>query len=228
LGFQGDFIIASQSEANRRWTLTSEGGADMMKKLLLIILAVFLLAGCAVGPKQIQTASVSPVKSDIKKIAVIDFEFDRPEREPINMGQAIRPKNAGSIMADLFAEKLLATGMYQLVERKQIKKVLDEHGFSMSGLLDNASLEEVGRILEVDGLVLGNVSEYADLMCAVYWGCVVSFSARLIDTKTGLVEWSVSGQSDMPLCGSGKAAHTSTENAIKELVTKMKKMYKEK
>ncbi|MBN1522308.1 MAG: hypothetical protein JW928_07220 [Candidatus Aureabacteria bacterium] len=200
----------------------------MKKNILSAVVLLVLICGCRGGAQKIQNASVATVRSDIKRIAVIDFEFDRPERETINMGHVTRPKNAGSIMADIFAEKLLETGMYQLVERKQIKNVMDEHGLSMSGMLENSSLEEVGNILQVEGLVMGNVSDYADAMCGLYWGSTVNYSARLVDIKTGLVVWSVTGHIDIPFGNANTAAQVSADSAVKELLKKMKKAYETK
>ena len=125
-------------------------------------MVLFMFIGCAGPFLNIQNASVSLLDIPVRKVAVMDFEFERAEYEVISFGNVRRPKNAGSVMADIFTEKLLGTGLYQLIERRQIQKILDEYGLSVTGLLDSKSPGEVGEILKVDGLIIGTVSECCD------------------------------------------------------------------
>jgi len=184
------------------------------------MLLVLMLIHCAVV--NTQNASVSSMRTEIQKVAVMDFEFDRLEKEEIILGHLRRPKNAGSIMADIFTEKLLDTGLYHLIERRQIKKILDEYGLSMSGLFESSSLKEIGKILNVDGLIVGIVSEFQDYQAGLGWGGEVDFSARLIELKSGLVVWSVSARRNIGNSNSGIAAHSAADVAIQELLKKIK------
>jgi len=54
--------------------------------------------------------------------------------------------------------KGVKTDFYQIVERDQIQKVLKEQKFSLSGALEENSAAEVGKILGLDVIIMGNVT----------------------------------------------------------------------
>lgn len=125
-------------------------------------------------------------------------------------------------MADIFTEELMNTGLYRLIERKQIKRILEEHGLEMVGLLESSSLKEVGHILEIDGLVMGTVTEFCDYTSGLAWGADVDFSARLVDIKTSELIWSVSSRKNIGNSNTGFTARTAAQSAIEELLKKLK------
>ena len=61
---------------------------------------------------------------------------------------------------NLFAKYLIAAG-FKVVERAQLESVLREHNISISGYLSPETTREIGRILGVDALLLGEVSSYS-------------------------------------------------------------------
>ncbi len=61
---------------------------------------------------------------------------------------------------NLFAKYLIEAG-YQVVERAQLESVLKEHNLSVSGYLSPATTRQIGRILGVDALLIGEVSSYS-------------------------------------------------------------------
>lgn len=83
--------------------------------------------------------------SDIKRIAVFDFSG---------------PDDSGEIIASKFTNKLWKTQYFTIMERKELQKILEEHALQMSGIVDNATVVEYGKIIGVDGVVLGNVTSY--------------------------------------------------------------------
>lgn len=60
---------------------------------------------------------------------------------------------------NLFAKYLIAAG-FKVVERAQLESVLREHNISVSGYLSPDTTREIGRILGVDVLLIGEVSSY--------------------------------------------------------------------
>ncbi len=54
--------------------------------------------------------------------------------------------------------KGVKTDFYQIIERDQLKKVLREQKLSLSGAIDENSAAEVGRILGLDIILMGNVN----------------------------------------------------------------------
>ena len=60
---------------------------------------------------------------------------------------------------NLFAKYFIRSG-FKVVERAQLESVLAEQGLSVSGYLSPETTREIGRILGVDTLLLGEVSSY--------------------------------------------------------------------
>lgn len=61
---------------------------------------------------------------------------------------------------NLFA-KYLIRGGFKVVERAQLESVLHEHNISVSGYLAPETTREIGRVLGVDVLLVGEVSSYS-------------------------------------------------------------------
>ncbi|HZZ77661.1 MAG TPA: hypothetical protein VFE62_04025 [Gemmataceae bacterium] len=98
-------------------------------------------------------------------VSVIDFEV----RNDVGLA------NAGAVLADeLFP---LLQPKYDLVERGQLKKVLQELNFQAGIPDDAAQQKKIGKLANVRYLVVGSVSRLIG----------VSVRARLIDVETGLV-----------------------------------------
>ena len=70
--------------------------------------------------------------SDIKRIAVFDFNG---------------PDDSGEIIASKFTNKLWKTQYFTIMERKELQKILEEHALQMSGIVDNATVVEYGKII---------------------------------------------------------------------------------
>ena len=60
---------------------------------------------------------------------------------------------------NLFAKYLIRSG-FKVVERAQLESILQEHNISVSGYLSPDTTREIGRILGVDVLLIGEVSSY--------------------------------------------------------------------
>lgn len=60
---------------------------------------------------------------------------------------------------NLFAKYLIRNG-FKVVERAQLESVLQEHGLSVSGYLSPETTREIGQILGVDALLVGEVGSY--------------------------------------------------------------------
>lgn len=61
---------------------------------------------------------------------------------------------------NLFAKYLIRSG-FKVVERAQLESILREHNISVSGYLAPETTREIGRILGVDVLLIGEVSSYS-------------------------------------------------------------------
>ena len=112
-----------------------------MRKLTCIF-AMFcgLLAGCT--PKTVISQSYDFGK--MQRIGVMSFS---------NQEQGMQG------VENLFAKYLIESG-FKVVERAQLESVLSEHHIAVSGFLSPQTTREIGRILGVDVLLIGEVSAY--------------------------------------------------------------------
>lgn len=103
-----------------------------------------------------------------RRIAV--FDFDNP---PVQTSTASNPwiptmqgpatttnVQVGETIADLLITKLVRDGSCVVIERKALKKLLDEQNLSNSDRVDPTTAARLGRILGVDAIVVGSVTRY--------------------------------------------------------------------
>lgn len=113
---------------------------------------------------QISTAATKQGKH---KIAVIPFrELDG------------RSTVLGTYLAEELVTDLFASGTLDIVERSMLDKVMSELKFSQSGAIDPESAQHVGKIIGVEAIVTGSIT---DLQSYVGVNC------RLINTETGRI-----------------------------------------
>ena len=113
---------------------------------------------------QISTAATKQGKH---KIAVLPFrELDG------------RTTVLGTYLAEELVTDLFSTGTLDIVERSMLDKVMSELKFSQSGAIDPESAQHVGKIVGVEAIVTGSIT---DLQSYVGVNC------RLINTETGRI-----------------------------------------
>jgi len=107
-----------------------------MQRYLLLFLAAALLISAPHLNAQLK-----------KRVAVAEFQ-DRSGH-----------RGAGQGVADMLITALVKSGEFNVVERKELDKVLAEQRLGQSGALTPQTSPAVGKLLGVDLLVLGSISE---------------------------------------------------------------------
>jgi curli biogenesis system outer membrane secretion channel CsgG len=193
-----------------------------MKKFIMPIILLMIYA-CTTFDTIDHNASVSHSDRAIKRVAVVDFDFARPERDRTDRGRIVRPMNAGSIMADIFTEHLLESGLYEVIERKKIVRLLRDFEIDTGDLFAADHMKKLQDVLNVDGLIVGVVMEFGDWRGRINWGGVVGFSARLVEVDSGSLIWAASANRDMAMTNSTVVAHAASQDALKDLLTQLGK-----
>ena len=121
---------------------------------------------------------------------------------------------AGMHISRLFELYLLRTGLYKIAERGQVENILRERGIMISPAGPAVSLQQLGDLLQVDGIVLGSVSQYSRTDMA--------FSARLVSVKSGLVLWSVSETGGNIFLPVSRVAELTVGSAVGDLQAKLR------
>lgn len=136
----------------------------MLNKIISIILLWSITISLVLGDA---LPVLAQEVKDRAKVAVFPFADTNPAAKETGYGEAI----AGMITTELINGKV-----FQIIERKEIERIMNELGLSQLGVLDSNTAKEIGKVYGVDMLVLGNVAKFSNL---------VETDCRLIDTQSG-------------------------------------------
>ena len=81
----------------------------------------------------------------------------------------------GRYLAERLITSMFLTRRFEVIERRQLDKILAELKLNLSGVVDPRNAQQPGRVYGVDALASGSVSELA--------ACVED-NAQLIETET--------------------------------------------
>ena len=102
-------------------------------------------------------AAVSPAQEK-KRVAILDFEYGTVT----DSVSAIFGSNVdiGNGISDMLVEDLVKGGAYSVIERRALEKVMQEQNFSNSDRADPASAAKLGKLLGVDAIVMGSITQF--------------------------------------------------------------------
>lgn len=146
-----------------------------MQKLIGTVLCCLLLISAHTAlayEKEIKALSATMVekvaKSGKKNVAVVDF-----------MDLQGNTTELGRFLAEEISAELVDNAKgFEIVDRANLRSILTEHKFSMSGLVDPKTVKALGKIAGVDAIVTGTVTPFGDS---------VRVSAKIIATDTAKV-----------------------------------------
>jgi curli biogenesis system outer membrane secretion channel CsgG len=162
------------------------------KPLLLAFVAVVALAA---------TASAQPERK--KRVAIFDFDY-----ATVHSGIAAifgSDIDVGKGVSDLLVTTLVKDGSYSVIERNALDKILAEQNFSNSDRANPASAARLGKMLGVDAIVVGSVTQFGTETKNTNLGgaggalggfgiggvgrknskAIVGLTARIVDVDTG-------------------------------------------
>ncbi len=95
-----------------------------------------------------------------KRVAVFDFDYATVKTSTSALfGTDI---DVGKGIADLLVKNLVTDGTYSVIERKQLDKILAEQNFSNSDRANPASAAKIGKILGLDAIIVGSITEFGN------------------------------------------------------------------
>ncbi len=167
-------------------------------------------------------ASVASAQAK-KRIAVMDFDYGTVRSYVASIFGT--DQDVGKGIADLLVEKMVTSGVYSIIERKALDKILAEQNFSNSDRADPGSAAKIARVLGVDAIVIGSITAFGsddkktDIGGGALGGvtgrfglggvrktsakAVVQITARMIDTSTAEILASSSGHGEEQRNGTG-------------------------
>jgi curli biogenesis system outer membrane secretion channel CsgG len=154
-----------------------------------------------------------------RKVAVLDFQY----ATVMSSVQAIfgTTQDVGRGISDLLVDRFLKDGSYRVIERRDINKVLQEQNFSNSDRADATTAAKIGRVLGVDAIIIGDITQFGRDDHTTGAGgalskwdkygignvgvhkakAVVAVTARLIDVNTAEILASESGKGESQRSG---------------------------
>jgi curli biogenesis system outer membrane secretion channel CsgG len=103
-----------------------------------------------------QDAPAKPARK--KRVAVFDFEYGT-----VRSGVAAlfgTDVDVGKGIGDLIVKRLVQDGTYSVIERKALDKILAEQNFSTSDRANPASAAKIGKILGLDAMIIGSITQF--------------------------------------------------------------------
>ena len=185
------------------------GYEGSMRRIASFMLCLTLVAGASAQQK--------------KRIAVMNFDYATVQSGVAAMFGT--NQDIGKGIADILVDKLVNGGAYSVIERKQLDKILAEQNFSNSDRADSNTAAKIARILGVDAIIVGSITQFGrdDKSTAIGGGAasgtlnrfglggvktskstaVCTITARMINTSTAEILASVQGHGEESRSGAG-------------------------
>ena len=154
-----------------------------MKRVSSLVISGALLLAIVAAPGLTRAAAKGG--SQKPRIAVLEFK-NKADNQWWYHGGATAAQ-------DVFVTELVKSGKFRVVEREQLEALMKEKGLALSGDVDPSTAVRIGKLLGVNYLLTGAVTEYGNTHVeggggGVFAGkkkFVAALNARIIDTSTG-------------------------------------------
>jgi len=173
-----------------------------------------------------------PAAAQKKRVAVLDFDYGTVKSSVQQIFGS--DQDVGKGIADMMVDRLVNDGTYAVIERKQLDKIIAEQNFSNSDRADASTAAKLARILGVDAMVIGSITQFGNDNSSTKAGggalgsvtgrfgvggaqkskttAVVQITVRVIDTNTAEILASCQGKGEssrggVGLLGSGGSAY---------------------
>jgi TolB-like protein len=116
-------------------------------------------------------SSSAPVIPDKKKhkIAVMKFQA---------LNDASGGSNLGTMVSEMFTTEVVNSDAFKIVEREQLRKIIDELNVGQSGIIDTTEAQQIGKMLGASAIITGSVMKMGDQL---------RIDSRIIEVETGII-----------------------------------------
>src|SRR5258706_4523540 len=158
-----------------------------------------------------------------KRVAVMNFDYATVQSSVSSIFGS--NQDIGKGIADLVVDKLVSDGTYSVIERKMLDKIIAEQNFSNSDRADPTSAAKIGKVLGVDAIVIGSITQFGrDDKSTTVGGnavggitgrfgiggvskkeskAVVAITARIVSTDTAEILATATGRGESNRSGTG-------------------------
>jgi curli biogenesis system outer membrane secretion channel CsgG len=151
--------------------------------------SILTLCGVALLALVLVPALSNAASGEKPRIAVLEFKNKADNQWWYHGGAAAAQ--------DVFVTELVKSGKFRVVDREQLEAMMQEKHLTQSGDIDPKTAMKLGKILGVNYLLTGAVTEYGNTdvhgggggVSAGKRKFVAALNARLINASTGEVLW---------------------------------------
>jgi len=140
-------------------------------KLLLVIA---IIPGLLLGVTAPQSYAAAK-----RRVAILPFEYGAVTSE-------VGTVDVGKGITTLLITKLVTDGTYSVVDRQMLDSILKEQNLSVSDRADPATACKIGKILSVDAIVVGTVTQFGFESHSTNVGGAASYATGYIPYVGGL------------------------------------------
>jgi curli biogenesis system outer membrane secretion channel CsgG len=140
-----------------------------------------------------------------KRVAIFDFDFGTVHHWWTG------DWDIGKGISDMIVTNLVRDGTYSVIERKQLDKILQEQNFSNSDRANPASAAKIGKVLGVNAIIIGTITQFGAETKKIDAGAITShfglgrvgtssskanvvIDARMVNTETAEIMAVASGK----------------------------------
>jgi len=182
----------------------------------LLVLAAFGAVTLAQTSTTTSTAAAAPAAAPAQpgvrhRVAVMSFDYGTVHSNVAAIFGS--DQDIGKGITDLLVQKLVQEGTYSVIERSALDKLMTEQNFSNSDRADATSAAKIGKLLGVDCIIIGSITQFGrdDKHTNVGGGgysgwthgiggvgvskakAVVGITARMVNVNTGEILAAVTG-----------------------------------
>ena len=188
-----------------------------MRRRFISYVIVITIIGCASSEEFIRPGTDFNKYNRIAVLPLVDF--------PTHPGSGIQ-------VADVLSMSLLKYNI-DVIDRSQTIHVLTEQDLGMAGVLDESTTPKVGKMLGVQSILTGSISEWQSTSTdvqivqggppAMLEISAAGITLKLIDCETGQIVWAASARGSMyGLNMQVMAARSAIDDVLEKLIRHLK------
>ena len=118
-----------------------------MSKAVWVCFLAIVMAGCGTSSIYINVKRPAEINlKEYRKIAIGDI-----------VDQRGRKGGHAKDMADEVTSVLFTSGQFEILDREHLARVMDEHSLSETGIIDESTAAEIGKIIGTAALIFGRI-----------------------------------------------------------------------
>jgi hypothetical protein len=164
----------------------------LQRSILIIVLLplLFMIQSCVIATKE--TVIAPQIRDLFKGTYNVDPFMDKHKPDTVAVlpffNQAKSQLGSDEVRRGFYNH--FSSLPYKSMKLYSVDNILRKAGLTDAEAINKISPKELGRILDVDAVIYGSISDFDKLFAVVYSSVSVGAEIKMYDTKTGKILWS--------------------------------------